>query len=107
RQPGRYGSDGELAAVESLLDFFPRDRRRHSRILTRARAVGACECLAENVLKTVDVNALATRTDAAFGGGDFRMFVRHHRGDDLTVEESCFVRRSRRQRNVDVKAVGA
>ena len=36
-----------------------------------------------------------------------RMLLRHDRGDDLAEEQARFVRRARRQRDVDVQAVGA
>ena len=66
----------------------------------RARAVGARQRLALDVLQVVDVDgAVLAPPHHALDGGHLRMLRRHHRRDDLAEQHARFVRRARRQRD--------
>src|SRR5262249_34699587 len=101
------GPDRELVGFESLVDFTPLDRGGYTRVIAGARAVGAGQCLAQDVLQTVDVHALPSCPDGALGCRHLRVFVRHERGDDLAVERASLVRRPWRKGDVYMQTVSA
>ena len=104
----RHRPDGERFAVDAVVDLLPGQRRRNAGVVAGARAVGGRQRLAEDVLQVVDVDALAARRHASRSTvAMLRMLLRDDGRDDLAEEQAGFVRRARRQRHVDVQAVGA
>ena len=104
-EPRRRRAHREVARIERRVDFLPGERRRDAGERAGAGAVGGRERLALDVLQEVDVDgALPPPRDGALDCRRFRMPRRDHRRDDLAEEHAGFVRRVRRQRNVDVQA---
>ncbi len=102
------GVDREVLRLRPVVHFLPRQRRRHAGKRAAARAVGAGQRLALDVLQVVDVDrAVLAAAHHALDRRDLRMLRRDHGRDDLAEQHARFVRRARRQRDIDVQPFGA
>src|SRR5256885_467119 len=106
-EPVRHRANRKRFAVDAVVDFAPRERRRYARIFAGAGAVGRRERLAGNVLQVVDVHLLTALFDHALDRRLFRVLLRDHRRNDLTEEHSRLIRGTGWQWYIDVEAFGA